>query len=57
MHILQKSEKPVLLNQQELNRHCRVSRSSLLHKALGASWSSLLHKALGVSQFNLLYEA
>jgi hypothetical protein len=45
------------LNQQELNRHCRASQSSLLHKALGASRSSLLHTALGVSQCNLLYEA
>jgi hypothetical protein len=55
--ILQKSEKPVRLNQQELNHRCRASRSSLLHKALGASRSSLLHKALGVSRYNLLYEA
>jgi hypothetical protein len=55
-HILQKSGKPVLLNQQELNRHCRASRSSLLHRALGASQSSLLHKALEVGQCNLLYE-
>jgi hypothetical protein len=27
--------KPVLLNQQELNHHCRASQSSPLHKALG----------------------
>jgi hypothetical protein len=45
------------VNQQELNRHCRASPSSLLHKALGASRSSPLHTALGVSQCNLLYEA
>jgi hypothetical protein len=51
------AEKPVLLNQQELNRHYRASRSSPLHKALGASRSSLLHTVLGVSQCNLLYEA
>jgi hypothetical protein len=46
--------RPVLLNQQELNHHCRANRPSLLHKALGDNRSSLLHKALGVSRCNLL---
>jgi hypothetical protein len=55
-HILQKSEKPVLLNQLELNRHCRASRSSLLHKALGVSRYNLLYKAWGVNQSSRLYK-
>jgi hypothetical protein len=54
--IIRRSERPVLLNQQELNRHCRANRSSLLRKVLGASQSSLLHTALEVSQCNLLYK-
>jgi hypothetical protein len=56
-HVLQKSEKPVLLSQRELNRRCRASRSSLLHKALGVNRSNLLCKAWGVNRSNLLYRA
>jgi hypothetical protein len=57
IHHQQRSEKPVLLSQRELNRCCRASRSSLLHKALGVSQSNLLYKALGVNRSNLLYRA
>jgi hypothetical protein len=57
IHHQQRLERPVLLTQQELNRHYRASRSSLLHKAWGVNRSNLLYKALGVNQSNLLYKA
>jgi hypothetical protein len=42
---------------QELNHHCKASRSSLLRKALEVSRSNLLYKAWGVSQSSHLYKA
>jgi hypothetical protein len=54
-HLLQRLERPVLLNHleiRELNHHCKANRSSLLHKALGVSQSSHLYKTMEVNQFN-----
>jgi hypothetical protein len=48
-HLLQRLEKPVLLSQQALNRHCKANQSSHLHKALGVSQSSRLCKTIGVN--------
>jgi hypothetical protein len=55
IHLLQRLERPVLLNHleiRELNHHCKANRSSLLHKALGVSQSSHLYKTMEVNQFN-----
>jgi hypothetical protein len=54
--IMRRLGSPAPLSRQELNHHCRVSQSSLLHKALGDSQFSRLHTALEVSQCNLLCE-
>jgi hypothetical protein len=48
-------ERPVLLNHleiQELNHHCKASRSNLLYKAWGVSQSSRLYKTIEVNPFN-----